>query len=70
LVRKEIRIIRIISSGIDVLLIRGKKNISGKIILIIPISFRPAQQQFPSFNRKLDPFWALFIFRKLRQMKS
>ena len=39
-VRKEIRIIRIISPEIEVLLIRGINFIFGKIILIILISFR------------------------------
>ena len=39
-VRKEIRIIRIISPRIDVLLIRDINFIFGEIILIILISFR------------------------------
>ena len=42
MVRKEIRIIRIISPGIDILFIRDINFIFGESILIILISFRPA----------------------------
>ena len=69
-VRKEIRIIRIISSGIEVLLIRGKKIISGKIILIIPISFRSCVAAIPIFQQKTRPVFAPFHFSKIKTNKN